>query len=64
MLESKKTCSRCQSAQLKNWSELTSDEKFIAERLPASAECSPEERRQHLFCPRCWFETDSFEEKA
>jgi ssDNA-binding Zn-finger/Zn-ribbon topoisomerase 1 len=64
MFESKKICPRCRSARLKSWNELTSDEKFTAERLPASAEISPEERQQHSFCPRCWFETAPFEEKA
>ena len=64
MFESKKKCPRCDAAQLKTWNELTSDEKFTAERLPASAEFSPEQRTRHLFCPRCWFETDSFDEKA
>lgn len=64
MFESKKTCPRCGSARLKNWDELTSDEKFTAERLPASAEISPEQRKRHSFCPRCWFEIEPVEEKA
>ena len=64
MFESERTCPRCKAGRLKNWSDLTADEKFIAERLPASAEFSKEERRYHLFCPRCWFETKSSEEKV
>ena len=64
MSESKKACPRCGAARLKTWDELTSDERFTAERLPASAEASPERRKRHLFCPRCWFEIETFEEKA
>ena len=55
-------CPRCQIGKLKTWSELSADERILAERLPASAEVSPEERKRHLFCPRCWFETDDFRE--
>ena len=51
-----KKCPRCER-RLKEWNELTTDEKFTVERLPMSAEFSLEERKRHLFCPRCWFET-------
>lgn len=57
MIENEKTCPRCLSARLKNWKELSGDEKFTAERLPASAGFSKKERENHLFCTRCWFET-------
>jgi len=49
-------CPRCGSAVLKRWDELGDDQKFLAERLPASAEYSERERRKHRFCARCWFE--------
>jgi hypothetical protein len=49
-------CPRCERS-LKNWEELTADEKFTVERLPMSADFSLKERKTHLFCPRCWFET-------
>lgn len=56
-------CPRCERV-LKNWNELTADEKFTVERLPLSAEFSLEERKQHLFCPRCWVETKSLSTNA
>jgi hypothetical protein len=49
-------CPRCGSPKLKPWSELTADEKFLAERLPASADYTIEERTKHRICTRCWFE--------
>jgi hypothetical protein len=49
-------CPRCGLQKLKHWPELTSDEKFLAERLPASAEYTIEERKKHHFCTRCWYE--------
>jgi len=51
-------CLRCGSQKLKRWDELTSDEQFLVERLPASAAVSLEERKKHLFCPLCWNEVD------
>ncbi len=50
-------CPRCHYPKLKTWKELTDEEKFLVERLPLSAEFSADERKQHLFCPRCWLET-------
>ena len=49
-------CPRCEYPRMKTWDELNSDEKFIVERLPKSAEFSVRERKQHLFCPRCQLE--------
>jgi uncharacterized C2H2 Zn-finger protein len=46
-------CPRCDYPRMKEWNELSDDEKFILERLPLSAEFSIEERKRHLFCPRC-----------
>lgn len=56
-------CPKCRNGRLKNWEELTADEKFVAERLPMSAEFSAEDRKQHFFCTNCLFETTPFEEK-
>ena len=53
---SEKTCPKCGSMKMKAWTELTDDEKFLVERLPMSAEYTPEERKKHRFCTRCWFE--------
>jgi rubredoxin len=55
-------CPKCRAGRLKKWAELTSDEKFIVERLPMSADFTAEERKEHLFCPNCLFETKPFEE--
>lgn len=41
---------------LKRWDELNDEQKFLAERLPVSAEYSAAERKKHRFCTRCWFE--------
>ncbi len=59
--DTEKTCPRCGSLKMKNWSELTDEEKFLAERLSLSAEYPPEERKQHRFCTNCWFEEAGFE---
>jgi hypothetical protein len=49
-------CPRCDAMGLKSWEDLTGDEKLLADRLPASAEYTPEERKKHRFCTRCWYE--------
>ena len=54
--DSQKTCPRCQSPKMKNWDELDDEQKMLAERLPLSAEYSPEIRKKHGFCTKCWFE--------
>jgi len=53
---SEKTCPRCGSIKMKDWTELTDEEKFLAERLPMSAEYTPKERKKHRYCTRCWHE--------
>jgi hypothetical protein len=62
---SQRFCPKCGSPKIKRWDELTEDEKFIVERLPASGDFSSEERRQHRFCARCFYEDKTAEaEKA
>ncbi len=51
-----KICPNCGAAALKNWQDLTDEQKFLVERLPMSAQYTLEQRRKNLFCPRCWFE--------
>ncbi len=46
-------CPQCEHPRMKTWEELDSNEKFIVERLPPSAEYTRKERQTHLFCPRC-----------
>lgn len=59
-----RACPKCHRTLLKTWSQLSADEKFIAERQPASAEFSKNTRERRLFCPNCWYETEDFETKA
>lgn len=43
---------------MKEWNELSDEEKFLAERLPLSATYTLKEREKHLFCPRCRHEEE------
>lgn len=52
-------CPKCHQKNLKEWNDLSADEKFVAEKLPLSAEFSEQERERHLFCPNCWYEVKS-----
>lgn len=49
-------CPRCHQAKMKSWSELDEEEKMLVERLSASAEFTPKERKKHRFCVQCWYE--------
>lgn len=49
-------CPRCGSPKMKSWDELTEDQKFLIEKMPLSADFTPEERKKHRFCERCLFE--------
>jgi len=51
-------CPKCGLFRLKEWRELTQDEKMIVERLPMSEEFTLPRRTRHFFCTRCWFEDD------
>jgi ribosomal protein S27AE len=55
-LEQEKICPQCGAQRMKTWEELNGEEQFLAERLPMSARLTIEQRKQNLFCPRCWFE--------
>ena len=52
----KHQCPKCGKARMKPWDELTDEQKFLVERLPGSAEFTPERRKTHRFCVRCWYE--------
>lgn len=52
----KKMCPRCHQAKMERWTDLTDEEKFLAERLPMSSDFSAAEREKHFFCPCCWLE--------
>ncbi len=50
-------CPRCDN-RLKDWADLTDDERIAAEHQPASADFPLETRKKHRFCTRCWFESE------
>ncbi|MBX7053888.1 MAG: hypothetical protein K1X36_02955 [Pyrinomonadaceae bacterium] len=54
--DSKSDCPKCGALSIKDWQELTGDEKMIVSRLPAARAFTPAERKRHRFCTRCWFE--------
>jgi hypothetical protein len=54
--ESTEVCPRCGYYRLMPWKELDDEQRFLVERLAASAEWTPEERKRHRYCTRCWFE--------
>ncbi len=49
-------CPKCGSPKIKGWDELTADEKFMVERLTAPGKFSPEDRKRHRYCARCFYE--------
>jgi ribosomal protein S27AE len=55
-LEHEKICPQCGAPKMKNWHDLTEDQKFLVEKLPMSASLSLEQRKKNLFCVRCWHE--------
>jgi hypothetical protein len=57
-------CPRCGGGRLKDWKELTDEEKFAAGRLPASAKFTEKERERHRICTKCWYETSDTEQRA
>jgi hypothetical protein len=53
----KDSCPRCDKRGLKNWSELSDEEREVVKRLPLSAEYELKERQaRHRWCTRCWYE--------
>ncbi|MBP6004558.1 MAG: hypothetical protein KA746_14080 [Pyrinomonadaceae bacterium] len=56
VFETDDRCPKCHEPNMKSWDELTSDEKMVAQRLPAAAAYPPSERKKHRICTRCWFE--------
>lgn len=51
-----KICPNCGAAKMKNWRELTDEQKFLVERLPQNSDFASEQRKKHRFCERCFFE--------
>jgi len=59
-----KICPNCGAAKMKRWSELTDEQKFLVERLPLNTDFTPDQRKKHRFCERCFFEETSKETRA
>jgi ribosomal protein S27AE len=55
-LEHEKICPQCGALKMKDWHDLTDDQKFLIERLPLNTDFSPEQRKKHRFCERCFYE--------
>jgi hypothetical protein len=56
-MSSKQTCPRCEKPGLKEWNELTDEEREVVKRLPLSARYPLAERQaNHRWCTRCWWE--------
>ena len=51
-----KICPRCAAPKMKSWEDLTDEQKFLVERLPLNTAFTPDERKKHRFCERCFFE--------
>ncbi|MBA2736672.1 MAG: hypothetical protein H0U50_07810 [Pyrinomonadaceae bacterium] len=60
-LGNKKICPRCGATKTKSWRELSDEQKFLVEKLPLNTEFSPEQRKKHRFCERCFYEDFSLE---
>ncbi len=59
-----KICPQCGAVKMRNWNELNDEQKFLVERLPASADFTPAQRKKHRFCGRCFYEEIVNEEKC
>ena len=65
IMSGKQSCPRCEKPGLKNWSELTDDEREVVKRLPLSAQYPLAERQKtHRWCTRCWWEETATDDHA
>jgi hypothetical protein len=56
-LNLERNCPRCHESVMRNWDELSAEERELVKRLPASADYSEDERQAtHRWCTRCWHE--------
>ena len=56
-LEQEHICPQCGAPKMKNWKDLTDEQKFLVERLPLNTDFTFAQRKKHRFCERCWFES-------
>jgi hypothetical protein len=57
-----KICPRCGALKMKDWKELNDEQKLLVEKLPRNTDFTPEERKRHRFCERCFFEETSLKD--
>lgn len=55
---SHKFCGNCGSSEFKDWNDLSSDEKFIAERTSAG-KFSGDEIKRRSYCARCFYAAEN-----
>ncbi|CAN5521484.1 hypothetical protein BH10ACI1_BH10ACI1_24850 [soil metagenome] len=55
-LSNENNCPKCGALKMKSWDELDFEQKFLIERLPASADFTLPERKKHRFCSKCFYE--------
>jgi hypothetical protein len=55
-LTNENICPQCGAPKMKNWEDLTDEQKFLVERLPLNTDFTLKQRKKHRFCERCWFE--------
>lgn len=55
-LDNNNLCPKCFAPKMKDWNELTDEQKFLVERLPLSADYSLAQRKKHRFCVQCFYE--------
>lgn len=60
-----KKCPKCYEGVLRNWDELSEDEREVVKRLPGSGDYETAERETlHQWCNRCWYESLDTETQA
>ncbi|HMS09248.1 MAG TPA: hypothetical protein PKE66_07180 [Pyrinomonadaceae bacterium] len=51
-------CPKCGGFSYRRVADLDADDRIIFDRLPASAKYTKKQRGQHLYCPRCGYESE------
>ncbi len=51
-----KICPQCGAPKMKDWRDLSDEQKMLVERLPRNTEFTREQRKKHRFCERCFYE--------
>ncbi len=55
--QSETKCPRCGEGQLRDWNELSDEERMIVQRMPESVDYTPGEREaMHRWCMNCGYE--------